>query len=118
MTRALLVVASLLAASPLLAQAPAPAATAAQLRVVVLDDTGAGIPAAAVTVTPPGNQPLKIAADERGLANLPALPVGTVQLHVESPGFLPYDAPLTLRASCRRRTQRSRPSTALPPQDA
>jgi len=104
MTRALLVVASLLAASPLLAQAPAPAATAAQLRVVVLDDTGAGIPAAAVTVTPPGNEPLKIAADERGLANLAALPVGTVQLHVESPGFLPYDAPLTLRRGLNNQT--------------
>jgi len=104
MRRTLFAAALLLVASPLFAQAPAPAAAPAQLRVVVLDDSGAGIPAAAVTVTPPGNQPLNVSADERGLANLAALPAGTVQLHVEAQGFLPYEAPLMLRRGLNNQT--------------
>ena len=95
-TRAALVLVAVLATSPLLAQAPPPAAQA-QLRVTVLDQTGAGIPAAQVTVTAQGTAPVNIAADERGLAAFPVLPIGAVQLHVDAPGFVSFDAPITLR---------------------
>ena len=91
------VAAAVLAASPASAQAPAPAVNQAQLRVVVLDQSGAGIPGASVTVTTPGGTPVKVDADQRGLASLAALPAGTAQLHVELRGFLPHDAPVTLR---------------------
>ena len=100
----LLAVVAVLAAPPLFAQAPAPAANQAQLRVVVLDQTGAGIPGASVTVTIPGGAPAKVDADQRGVASLAALPLGTAQLHVELPGFLAYDAPIALRRGANNQT--------------
>ena len=103
MTRAALVLVAVLAASPVLAQAPPPAAQA-QLRVTVLDQTGAGIPAAQVTVTAQGTAPVNVAADERGLAAFPALPIGAVQLHVDAPGFVSFDAPITLRRGANTQT--------------
>jgi len=63
--RTALALAVLCVASPALAQAPA-ANGPAQLRVTVLDQTTAGIPAAVVTVTVPGAAPVKVVADERG----------------------------------------------------
>lgn len=96
--------AAVLAALPLFAQAPAPGVAQAQLRVVVLDQSGASLPGASVTVTAQGGAPVTINADERGLANLPALPVGVMQLHVDAQGFLPYDAPVTLRRGTNNQT--------------
>jgi hypothetical protein len=93
----------MMAASPLLAQAPPPAPQA-QLRVTVLDQTGAGIPAAHVTVTAQGTAPVEVAADERGLAAFPALPIGAVQLQVDAPGFVSFDAPITLRRGANTQT--------------
>jgi len=72
-------------------------ANQAQLRVIVVDQTGAGIPAATVTVTPSAGQPLVVTADERGLVTVPALAPGAVTLHVEFPGFEAFDQPVTLR---------------------
>jgi hypothetical protein len=70
----------------------------AQLSLVIVDQTGAGIPMAEVTVTPKsGGTPVKYTANERGLAIAPPMPIGDVVVHVEFPGFLPFDAPLTLR---------------------
>ncbi len=75
---------------------PAPQDT--QLRVVVVDQQGAGIPAAVVRVTPSDESvPVEQAADERGVATLPALAPGLVHLHVESQGFASFDGNLTLR---------------------
>ena len=84
MTRAVLALAVLSVASPVLAQAPSPAAAPAQLRVVVLDETGAGIPASVVTVAAPGAAPVKVVADDRGVATIPLLPAAAAQLHVEA----------------------------------
>ena len=91
-------------ASTAFAQAPPPAAAPAQLRVVVLDQTGAGIPGAEVTVTAPGTAPVKAVANERGVATLPPLPAVAAQLHVESAGFLSQDMPITLRRGANNQT--------------
>ena len=97
MTRGAFVLAALCAASPLLAQTPAATPAQSQLRVTVLDQTGAGIPSAIVIATAAGGAPVKVTADQRGAAVLPALPTADVQLHVEAQGFEPSDAALTLR---------------------
>jgi len=94
MKRILLTFVALLVAAPLFAQN----ANVAQLRLVIVDQTGAGIPAAIITVRPQGNgQPLTATSDERGLATVADLPVGVAQIHVEFPGFLPTEIPVTLR---------------------
>ena len=70
----------------------------AQLRLVIIDQTGAGIPGADITITPKsGGQPVTYKSDEKGLANSPQLTPGDVVVHVEFPGFQPFEAPLTLR---------------------
>ena len=88
-----------LVATPLHAQNTANAnQNQAQLRLVIVDQTGAGIPAADVTITPKsGGEPVTYKSDEKGLATSPNLPPGDVTVHVEFPGFIPFDAPLTLR---------------------
>src|SRR5690349_16307376 len=94
MKRLLIAVLALLVAAPLYAQN----ANLAQLRLVIVDQTGAGIPNATITVTPQGgSQPVTATSDERGLATLPDVALGQAQLHVEFPGFLPTDMPLNLR---------------------
>jgi len=70
----------------------------AQLRLVVVDQLGGGIPGADVTITPKsGGAPVTYKSDEKGLANSPNLTPGDVIVHVEFPGFQPFEAPLTLR---------------------
>ena len=68
----LLVVLGLLAAAPVLAQN----ANQAQLRLVVVDQTGAGIPNATVVVTPVSGEPITVMSDDRGVATLPPLATG------------------------------------------
>ncbi len=104
MTRAALVLAALCIAAPVLAQAPAAANGPAQLRVVVLDQTGAGIPGAVINVTATGTSPIKVTADERGVATIPALPAAAVQLHVEAGGFTARDMAATLRRGANNQT--------------
>jgi hypothetical protein len=93
MKRLLFVLLVLLVSAPVFAQS----ANQAQLRLVIVDQTGAGIPAATVTVTPASGAPITATSDERGVATLPALAVGTVKVHVEFPGFEVSDTTLTLR---------------------
>jgi outer membrane receptor for ferrienterochelin and colicin len=102
MTRIILGLMALLVAAPLAAQQNANNQT--QLRLVVVDETGAGIPHATVVVTPPNGEPITFATDERGLAMSPALPVGNVQLHIDFPGFEPYESQLTLRRGAMNQT--------------
>src|SRR5262245_22089423 len=76
----------------------AQSASLAQLHLVVVDQTGAGIPAATITLTPTGGgTPVTGTSDERGVAELANAPIGTAALHVEFPGFLPTDQQVTLK---------------------
>ncbi len=105
MTKRLLVAfAVLMAASSASAQS-VPASQQAQLRVVVVDQQGAGIPSASVRVSPAdGSAPVEAVADGVGVTMLPALASGSVQLHVESQGFASYDGTLTLRRGANNHT--------------
>lgn len=105
MTRLLLAFIAVVIAAPLHAQQPqAAAANQAQLRIVVVDETGAGIPAVAIVVTPEGREPITFTADERGLAISPPLPPGAVTMHVDYPGFNPHESALTLRRGATNHT--------------
>src|SRR5690349_20109110 len=85
---------ALFIAGPVFAQST----SLAQLHLVVVDQTGAGIPAATITVTPAGGgTPVSGVSDERGVADLTGAPVGPATLHVEFPGFLPTDQQVTLK---------------------
>ena len=100
MTRLLVPVLALLVAAPLFAQQNT---NQTQLRLVVVDQTGAGIPAATVTVTPVTGEPVSFVSDEHGVAASSLAP-GTVKVQVEFPGFLPFEAPLTLRRGAMNET--------------
>lgn len=88
--------------APVLAQQLA--ATQAQLRLVVVDQTGAGIPAATVTVTAPSGEPVVFQSDDHGTATSPSLAPGAVDVQVEFPGFLSFEAPLTLKRGVNNQT--------------
>ena len=87
-------------ASPAFAQAT----QQAELRVTVIDQTGASIPLARVRVTPAAGASIEAVVNERGQATLSALPVGNVQLHVEADGFAPVDRMLALRRGSSNQT--------------
>jgi hypothetical protein len=97
-----LLAALVLFATPAFAQQSATAPT--QLRLVVVDQTGAGIPAATVTVKPATGEPIVFESDEHGVAASPALTAETVTVHVEFPGFTPFEAPLTLKRGANNQT--------------
>lgn len=107
-TLILALVLALASASVTLAQAPAAQAAAAQqaqLRVIVVDQTGGGIPSATITVTPANSAtPVQQTSDDRGVANVANLPVGSVNLHVEFPGFDPVDTSVVLRRGANNQT--------------
>jgi hypothetical protein len=98
--RLLMSVLAVCLASPVLAQQT----SNASLRLVVVDQTGAGIPAATVTVKPQSGEPVTFLSDEHGVAVSPALAVGTVTVSVEFPGFLTFEAPLTLKRGAMNET--------------
>src|SRR5829696_3368476 len=102
MTSLLIAACALFLASP--ASAQQNTANQTQLRLVVVDQTGAGIPAATVVITPPAGSPVTFESDERGLATSPPLTPGQVTVHVEFPGFEPFEAPLTLRRGAMNET--------------
>jgi len=76
----------------------------AELRVTVIDQTGASIPMARVRVTPATGAPVEAIVNDRGQTTLSALPIGNVQLHVESDGFSPVDRMVTLRRGSTNQT--------------
>ena len=94
MTRLILGLLALVLASPVYAQQNA---NQTQLRLVIVDQTGAGIPNATVIVTPQTGTAVTFQSDDRGLATSPTLIAGPVTVHVEFPGFEPFEAPMTLR---------------------
>ena len=105
MNRLILALIAVLVAAPVHAQRNAPAAAnQAQLRVVIVDETGAGIPAATVVVTPEGGEPIEFMGDERGVAAAPPLPTGPAKVFIDYPGFNPHEAALTLRRGAMNHT--------------
>lgn len=80
------------------------AANQTQLRLVIVDQTGAGIPAATVTIKPASGEPIEFTADDHGAAASPNLTPGQVTVHVEFPGFMPFDAPLALKRGVMNQT--------------
>jgi hypothetical protein len=54
-------------------------------------------------VTPATGEPVTFMSDEHGVATSPLAP-GTVKVQVEFPGFLPFEAPLTLRRGAMNET--------------
>src|SRR5262245_27042310 len=97
-----LLIALVLFATPAFAQQNA--ANQTQLRLVVVDQTGAGIPAATVQVKPATGEPVVFQSDDHGVAASPALVAGAVTVQVEFPGFLPFEAPLTLKRGANSET--------------
>ena len=93
--RLILFASALFIAAPAFAQQIA--ANQSQLRLVVVDQTGAGIPSATVTVKAVTGEPVVFTSDDHGVAASPALAPGAVTVQVEFPGFLPFEAPLTLK---------------------
>ena len=70
---------ALFIAGPVFAQS----SSLAQLHLVVVDQTGAGIPAATITLTPAaGGTAVTGVSDEHGVAELANAPVGSATLHV------------------------------------
>jgi len=94
MKNTVLTLAALLVVAPLFAQTPA---QSSQLRLTVVDQTMAGVPGATVRVTWPDGKESTSETNNRGQITVQGLPVGTVRLHVEFPGFEPFESPLTLR---------------------
>ena len=90
-TVALLAIA--LSASPVRAQSNQPS----QLRITVIDQTGASLPTARVRVTTAAGVASEATVNEQGQATLTSLPAGTVELSVAADGFNPYSSRLTLR---------------------
>ena len=88
-----------------------PAAAMAQtatLRITVVDPSSAVIVGARVEVTPAapgGARPAAVGSDARGEATFVLLEPGRYTIHVESPGFEPYEArDVRLRAGDTKRT--------------
>jgi outer membrane receptor for ferrienterochelin and colicin len=69
----------------------------AQLHVTVVDQTGAGIPAATVRVTPAEGASTEFSTDEHGQLTVPDISPQSVNVHAEFPGFEPFDGSFTLR---------------------
>jgi outer membrane receptor for ferrienterochelin and colicin len=82
----------------------AQSAQQAQLRLTIIDQTGASIPGAQVRLTPAAGSLMDVIVDQRGQATVDALPVGPLQLHVEFGGFNPADSTLTLRRGANNQT--------------
>jgi hypothetical protein len=75
-----------------------------QLRLVVVDETGAGIPNATIIVTPASGNAVTFSSDEHGVASSPSLPAGNAKVHVEFDGFEPFEGPLNLRRGAMNQT--------------
>jgi hypothetical protein len=86
------------------AAASAQTAPQAQLRLTVIDQTGASIPGAQIRVTPAAGEPVAVNADQRGQVTINALPIGAVTLHIEFGGFNAFDGTVTLRRGANNQT--------------
>jgi hypothetical protein len=92
------IVVSLVAGPPLYAATEdADAQQAAELRVTVLDQTGAALVTAVVTIADERGEPTPAPVDEKGLAVFSGLAPGTLTVRVEAEAFATYEGSLTLR---------------------
>ena len=82
----------------------AQASQQAQLRLTVIDQSGASIPGAHISIVRAGAEPLAVIADQRGQVTVNTLPVGPVKLHVEFGGFNAFDGDVTLRRGANNQT--------------
>lgn len=96
-TSLLVLVLALFVSAPPPAAADEAAAASADLRVTVLDQTGAALITATVTVVDAAGAPHPAPVDDKGVARIDGLGAGTVQLKVEAEAFQSYDAPATLK---------------------
>jgi hypothetical protein len=75
-----------------------------QLRLVVVDETGAGIPNATIIVHA-GHRKCRDVHERRTRArDVAQLPSGNAKLHVEFEGFEPFEGPLNLRRGAMNQT--------------
>ena len=68
----------------------------ASLKVVVLDQTGAALVTAGVTVVDPSGAARTYQVDERGEVSIPGLTAGTWIVRAEAEAFEPFEGPVTL----------------------
>jgi hypothetical protein len=107
MRRLLIVLLASFVAAPLYAQNannPQNATNQGQVRLVIVDETGAGIPGATIVAKPQTGEPISAMSDERGVVTLPVVPVGSVQFHVEFLGFEAVDKVLNVRRGATNET--------------
>jgi hypothetical protein len=95
MIRRLILAALLLAPSTAIAAAPEP--PAAELRVTVLDQTGAALVTATVTVTSDAGAQQTWPVDDKGVVVFRGLTAGTWRVTVHAEAFQSYDGPVTLK---------------------
>ena len=91
----LLFSALLLTAAP--ARAEDEAAGQADLKITVVDQTGAALITASITLVDRMGSPRVVSVDERGQASVQGLAVGTYTVKVEAAAFQTFEGPLTLK---------------------
>ncbi|MBK5297037.1 MAG: TonB-dependent receptor, partial [Vicinamibacteria bacterium] len=85
----------LLAAAP--ARADDEAAGQADLTITVVDQTGAALITASITLVDQMGTPRVVSVDQRGQASVQGLAVGTYTVKVEAAAFQTFEGPLTLK---------------------
>lgn len=97
MVRSLLLSLLLLAAPSAAFAEETAAAQPAELRVTVLDQSGAALVIARVTIVDAAGTPRTVQVDEKGVATFTELAAGTFQLKAEAAAFQSYEGPITLK---------------------
>jgi Carboxypeptidase regulatory-like domain len=73
------------------------AAGPAELKITVVDQTGASLITASVAVTGPSGTPIALTVDPRGQAVIPGLAIGAYTVRVEAEAFQTYEGTITLK---------------------
>jgi hypothetical protein len=97
MSRRILLLFALLAAVAAPLRAEEEAAGPADLKITVVDQTGAALITASVTVTSPAGTSSTVAVDPRGQMTMPGLALGSYTVRVEAEAFQTYEGTLTLK---------------------
>jgi hypothetical protein len=97
MARRLLLLFSVLLLAAVPARAEDEAAASADLKITVVDQTGAALVTATITIVDQSGTPRTVPVDERGQVNVQGLVVGTYTVKVEAAAFQTFEGPLTLK---------------------